>query len=298
VRSAREIEATLDDRGCLEELPFMPEMTAFCGTVQRVFRRVDKIIDIIEFSGLRRMSGTVTLEEVRCDGRAHGQCQQGCHVLWKDAWLRPAGVAGGREIVPGQRSLETGQPSPSESDGNGPEGGVYRCQATELFRASAPLSKWDPRQYLAPLWYGNVTPLEFLRGVTVELFNAVQRLRGGATYPHWPGSRLEKTPTLSLGLQEGEWVRVRSKDEILQTLDRSNRNRGLWFDREMVQFCGRKFRVAKRVERLIEEKTGRLVQLKSPCVILNGVTARGEFYRFNPQNDYILWREIWLERLK
>ena len=26
------------------------------------------------------------------------------------------------------------------------------------------------------------------------------------------------------------------------------------------------------------------------------VTARGEFYRFNPQNDYILWREIWLER--
>ena len=142
-----------------------------------------------------------------------------------------------------------------------------------------------------------MTLVEFLRGISIELFNATQHLRGGSEYPYWVGSRLETTPTLSLGLQPGEWVSVRIKDEILQTLDRRNRNRGLWFDREMLRFCGGRFRVLRRVERLIEEKSGKLVRLKNPCVILDGVTARGEFYRFNPQNDYILWREIWLERL-
>lgn len=48
----------------------------------------------------------------------------------------------------------------------------------------------------------------------------------------------------------------------------------------------------------IQEKSGRLVRLKTPSVFLDGVTARGDLHRFNPQNDYILWREIWLERLE
>jgi hypothetical protein len=112
------------------------------------------------------------------------------------------------------------------------------------------------------------------------------------------GSRLEKTPASSLGLRPGEWVRVKTKEEILQTLDRRNRNRGLWFDREMLRYCGARFRVLRRVDRLIEEKSGRLVRLKTPSVFLDGVTACGEFHRFSPQNDYILWREIWLERLE
>lgn len=296
VRSAQEIEATLDDRGCLEGLPFMPEMAPYCGTVQRVFKRIDKIIDIVEHTGLRRMSRTVTLEDLRCDGQAHGGCQTGCQLLWKEEWLRRCSVHRAREAESAEQV--PGNPvSRLEVDTGSPAGDVYSCQATTLFGASSYLHPWDPRQYLSPLWSGNITLVEFLRGTSVELFNAVQRLRGGHEYPHWAGSRLEKTPTLSLGLRPGEWVRVKIKEEILQTLDRRNRNRGLWFDREMLRYCGGRFRVLKRVDRLIEEKSGRLVRLKTPCVILDGVTARGEFYRFNPQNDYILWREIWLERI-
>ena len=295
MRSAPEIEATLDDRGCLEGLPFMPEMAPYCGSVHRVFRRIDKIIDIIEYTGLRRMSGTVTLEGLRCDGRAHGGCEAGCQLLWKEAWLRRcsrgrAGEAESTEPVPGDPVAR------ADADTDLPAGNVYRCQATELFKASSYLHAWDPRQYLSPLWSGNVTLVEFLRGTSIDLFNAFQRFHGGNEYPYWMGSTLEKTPESSLGLRPGEWVRVRTKDEILQTLDRRNRNRGLWFDREMLRYCGRRFRVLRRVDRLIEEKSGRLVQVKTPCLILGGVTARGEFYRFNPQNDYILWREIWLER--
>lgn len=291
VLSEREIRESLDRDGCLDGVPFMPEMVPFCGTVQRVCKHIDKIIDIVRHTGLRRMSSTVTLEGLRCNGSAHGGCQTGCLFLWKEAWLRR--VAALSLATPVARGEAGALPSDNEDHQR-----TYRCQATELFTASSPLSKWDMRQFVAPLWYGNVTATAFLRGTSVEAFNAVQRWRHACEYPDWPGSTLEKTPTVDLGLQPGEWVRVRSKEEILRTLDKRNRNRGMWFDREMLIFCGRSYRVLKRVERLIEESTGRLIRPKTVSIILDGVTARGEYYRFNPQDDYILWREIWLERLQ
>jgi hypothetical protein len=159
------------------------------------------------------------------------------------------------------------------------------------------LSAWDPRQYLLPLISGNVRLGRFLRVVAIDLFNAAQRLRGGIQYPYLQGTHSGKTPTDRLDLRPGDRVTVKSRDEIVRTLDSGNRNRGLWFDREMLSFCGGSFKVFRVVDTLIEEKTGRLVKLRNSCVILDGVTATGECYRFNPQNDYILWREVWLRRV-
>lgn len=92
VRSLEEILATLDSRGEVDSLPFMPEMEAWCGRQVRVFRRVDKIFDWILMSGLRRMHDTVILEGLRCDGCYHGGCQADCPILWKEAWLRRASM--------------------------------------------------------------------------------------------------------------------------------------------------------------------------------------------------------------
>src|SRR3954449_2660500 len=93
VRSAEEILATLDERGALDSLPFMPEMLPFCGKEFRVDRRATKACDTIDWSALRRMENAVHLEQLRCDGSAHGGCQAGCLLYWKEAWLRraPAG---------------------------------------------------------------------------------------------------------------------------------------------------------------------------------------------------------------
>jgi hypothetical protein len=301
VRSAEEIIATLDSEGCLENLPFMPEMLACCGKRFKVFKRVDKIIDMINKTGLRRMSSTVLLDDVRCDGRAHGGCQASCQLLWKEDWLRrvsrksgaPKGVvstSAGIEVVQlNSTRKRSGQSSEAEGE-------TYRCQATELYDASSYLARWDPRQYASPLWSGNVGLMEFLSFFSIKLFNVAQKCTNGATYPYWPGSTLTKTPTAVLNLQPGDWVYVKTKEEIQQTLDSTNRNRGLWFDHEMLRFCGGRFRVLRTVERLIDEKTGKLQTLKNPCVMLDGVTTKGDFYRFYPQNDYPLWREIWLRR--
>jgi hypothetical protein len=72
----------------------------------------------------------------------------------------------------------------------------------------------------------------------------------------------------------------------------------MWFGAETVRHCGQVHRVLGRVTRLIEERSGEMREMKIPAIILDGVTASGEFMRFCPQNEYVFWREIWLERIE
>jgi hypothetical protein len=75
VRSQEEILATLDERGELDALPFMPEMLRFCGQRFTVYKVAHKLCDTISATGMRRMRDAVHLTGVRCDGQAHGGCQ-------------------------------------------------------------------------------------------------------------------------------------------------------------------------------------------------------------------------------
>ena len=98
VRSEAEIMTTLDARGELESLPFMPEMLQFCGRRFSVDKLAVKLCDTIGSTGMYRMRNAVHLAGVRCDGQAHGGCQAGCLIYWKEAWLRRV-PADGRDAV-------------------------------------------------------------------------------------------------------------------------------------------------------------------------------------------------------
>jgi hypothetical protein len=129
--------------------------------------------------------------------------------------------------------------------------------------------------------------------ILVPAYNRLQQLRGAEVYPY--GGILQKTPVAKLDLRPGEWVQVKSFDEIRATLNVNNRNRGLWFDAEMVKYCDGVHRVLCRVDRIIEPKSGRVVKLTNDCIVLEGVTTRGEHHG-NCHNEYQFWREIWLRR--
>src|SRR6478735_1236395 len=88
VRSAEEILASLDKKGELENLPFMPEMLAFCGQRLTVHKVAHKVCDTISRSGMRKMTNSVHLTGSRCTGSAHGGCQTACSLYWKEQWLR------------------------------------------------------------------------------------------------------------------------------------------------------------------------------------------------------------------
>jgi hypothetical protein len=91
---------------------------------------------------------------------------------------------------------------------------------------------------------------------------------------------------------------VKSQEEILATLDAQGKNRGLSFDSEMVPYCGQRFRVLRRVEKIVDEKTGELRSLPGRCIILEGVVCRGVYHRFCPRSIFPYWREIWLRRVE
>src|ERR1700691_3776450 len=50
-------------------------------------------------------------------------------------------------------------------------------------------------------------------------------------------------------LKVGDWVEVRSKDEILATLDRTGQLDGMPFMPEMFNFCGKRYQVYKRAHK-------------------------------------------------
>ncbi|HMH17815.1 MAG TPA: hypothetical protein VK572_06665 [Burkholderiales bacterium] len=293
VRSQGEIEATLDATGTLDGLPFMGEMAEYYGKIFRVHRRVDKINDMRNKTGRRRMRDTVTLSGLRCSGSHHDGCQAECQILWKDSWLRrlPA-----RQASSLNREVENQSGRPVDNRESIDKNRIYVCQMTGLWEASRPMSSFDFRQDLRPLLWGNVGIRGYLIAILTQIFNKVQRLRGGADYPFMPEAKLVgETPVVNANLKAKEVVVVRSKDEIAHTLI-GGKNRGLWFDPEMVRFCGRSAVVRKRVDRIIHEATRKMVVMKTPCVTLDNVVATGEYLRMCPQHDYIFWREIWLKR--
>jgi hypothetical protein len=110
----------------------------------------------------------------------------------------------------------------------------------------------------------------------------------------------EPSPDIALGLQPGELVRVKPFEQILATVNARSMHRGMSFDVEMVPYCGRVYRVHARVETFVDERTGHIKKLKTPAVILQGVTCGGRYSNNRwlcPRGIFPWWREVWLERV-
>lgn len=325
VRSKDEILRTLDKSGQLEGLPFMPQMFQYCGKRFQVYKRAHKTCDTVNPTRSLRVSNTIHLD-LRCDGKSYGGCGAACLIYWKTAWLKTAHATDTlrsdqngqvqlvscteRDVIAGTR--RNGQPSDN--------GLAYVCQATQVPYLGPYLPWWDLRQYWEDYVSGNVTLRRVACGALYSsyysliqsgiglgrplrwLYDKVQSILGGVPFPRRFGtlSPEEPTPTTYPSIQPGDLVRVKSHKEILSTLNTENKNRGLYFDAELVPFCGNTFRVRSLVERFIDERTGRLVILKNPSVILEGAScqARYSYCRmFCPRGIYGWWREIWLEKL-
>ena len=133
-------------------------------------------------------------------------------------------------------------------------------------------------------------------------WNIVRRKLGMRPEPSLRGKCTSGTPTGRIpDLQPGDWVQVKTKEEIEATLDRRQKNRGLLFDVEMLPFCGQRFRLLTKVERIIDERTGAMRSLPNDCWILEGTVCSGHLSRgrlFCTRRIYPFWREIWLKKVE
>lgn len=279
--------------------------------------------------------GAVHLEDVRCDGKAYGGCEAACLIFCKEVSLKrvdgphaaPAGAqvpSAPSEARAGQGCTENQVLAGTRAAGGSAEDPTYVCQATLLPEATTPLPWWDFRQYWEDYQSGTVTAGELFSGgfyaaycfvvskidrtglrlspSLIRLYDRCKPLFGGTPFPRKPG-RIpagEKTPSPPpLHLKAGDVVRVKSHDEILDMLDTNNKNRGLYFGAEEVPYCGRTFRVRSTVDRMIDERTGKMRIMKGNHAILEGAICKAQFSDrriFCPRAIYPFWREGWLER--
>jgi hypothetical protein len=310
VRPAAEILATLDEDSALEGQPFMPEMLQYVGKRFTVSKRIEKLCNNVDpaLSPSRRLHATVHLDDLRCNGQAHGGCQMACRLFWKEEWLRPVDAESESAEVNGSADVRlqalshVGTRAVRELDGEQVE--VYRCQATEAIAASEPLNRFDPRQFAREVSVGNVSLVHLVWVIMRTIwFKALRLAHLRRMLPlRLPSNGRVAEAREPLRLRAGDFVQVRSKEEIAQTLDEQGRNRGLSFSPEMIRYCGRVFRVRNRVERLIDETSGKMIEISNDCLILDGAICPGEdgcwAYLFCQHGTYPFWREAWLRRLK
>lgn len=300
VKSFAEIAATLDENGTLEGMPFMPEMIDFCGKRFRFARYVAKTC-VEQPVGRFIMRGLAPedialLDDTRCSGADHDGCQRECTIFWKTAWLKPAGspqenLAAHLDNVNAKQNLLARLKTKVGPD-------QYFCQSTELLKLveDSPMGpKRVLQQCLRDLRSGAVGISEMLPLVFVPLYRKIRDSLFGR--PLLKGN-LTKTPVGELNLRPGELVEVKSLEEIRATLDGKGRNRGLVCDIESTVFCGKRFRVRSRLDRMISEPTGQMRKVDATVVLEGQGCLCARALGGCPRKDFAYWREIWLKRVE
>ena len=100
-------------------------------------------------------------------------------------------------------------------------------------------------------------------------------------YRAWSGRRSVSQPAVhpapappAISLQVGEWVRVRSRQEIAATLDPFKELKGCAFLEGMYQYCGTEQRVYKTMERFLDERDYKMKKVQG-VVLLDSLYCNG-----------------------
>jgi hypothetical protein len=170
--------------------------------------------------------------------------------------------------------------------------GVYEClEAGSKRWALSPLLKPWQKVYSYAAWH--VENLGWSNGLK-DLCLGVRHGRNAMVKQSDPTA----TPAAqeALGLLPGEWVEVKPIEEILATLDGNRRNKGLRWMTGMKKYCGKRYRVYRRVERIMLETNGEMRNMKN-TVLLDGVMCDGAAFNGCDRSCFHFWREAWLTRV-
>ena len=109
---------------------------------------------------------------------------------------------------------------------------------------------------------------------------------------------LDEDNSIPVQLIPGVRVRVRSLEEIQNTLNSFKELKGCAFLEDMQQYCGSEQRVLKVMERFLDERDYQVKKAKG-IVLLEGVYCQGTpvFGRCD-RSCLLFWREEWLEMIE
>lgn len=101
-------------------------------------------------------------------------------------------------------------------------------------------------------------------------------------------------------IEEGDKVRIRSREEILATLNERNKLEGCFFMQEMFNYCGKETTVIRKVENFFDEAAMEMRKTKA-TYLLEGMHCSGKLTGYVTKCDrhcYSFWKEAWLEKIE
>lgn len=99
------------------------------------------------------------------------------------------------------------------------------------------------------------------------------------------------------GLCAGDWVEVKSREEILATLDHDGSLDGMPFMPEMLPYCGKRFRVLSRAHKTCDFSEGMQARRVTSAVHLDDLRCTGEAHGHCQAECRLFWKEAWLRRV-
>lgn len=99
-------------------------------------------------------------------------------------------------------------------------------------------------------------------------------------------------------IKPGDIVRIRLKHEIKRTLDRSGKIGGCSFLKNQYEYCGKRYKVFKRINYFFDEKSQRILKSNS-LFLLEACNCNGDTAYVKPcgRNCFIYWHKNWLEKV-
>jgi len=99
-------------------------------------------------------------------------------------------------------------------------------------------------------------------------------------------------------LLAGDWVEVKSREQILATLDKDGNLDGMPFMPEMLRYCGQRFPVYKRAHKTCDYSTGGMEARRVPSTVhLDGLRCTGEAHGGCQAECLLFWKEAWLKKV-
>ena len=137
--------------------------------------------------------------------------------------------------------------------------------------------------------------LQPLAVVLQSALSQALRIAGGRPYPvHQRHARQGRRPRRRRSICAGrpgadqEQERDRGDARPRPTTTAASASTGRW-----PSYCGRTARVRARVNRLVDEHTGKMIEIKSDCIMLEGVVCRADYHRFCTRAIYsVLARDL------
>jgi len=174
--------------------------------------------------------------------------------------------------------------------------GTVECLLTGSSRCNmSPLLKIHQkyRSYIV-WWVENFGWFATIKHILIRMFRPYSRIKNQALLSKVKSK--QESCNEVLGLQPGELVEVKSVEEIMATLDCNRRHKGLRWMTGMRKYCGKKYRVYRRLERIMLESNSEVRNMKN-TVLLEGVMCDGKDFGNCDRSCFHFWREAWLRRV-